>query len=80
MKFVEVNLMICHSDDMEHVLSVPGVHKFLISRCTHTQVNRLSRAWLSLNCTCFVTFSGIIIFYLCPFFFYTQFFRNSTGE
>ena len=69
----------CHSDDTEHVPSVPGVHKLLISTCTHTQRNRLSLASLSLNCTCSITRHGIIIFYLCLFL-YTQFLRNTTME
>jgi delta-aminolevulinic acid dehydratase/porphobilinogen synthase len=34
-KFVEVNLIVCHSDDMEHVPSMPGVHKLLVGTCTH---------------------------------------------
>jgi len=64
-KFVEANLILCHSDDMEHVPSVPGVHKLSISTCTHTQMNRLSLAWLSLNCACSIALRGTILFYLC---------------
>jgi hypothetical protein len=76
---VKVSLIVCHSDDVEHVPSVPSVYKLLQMHVRIPHMNRLSLVWFPLTRTCSITFYGNIIFDLCLFDLHVIFQEHNQG-